>query len=51
MKYAWIDSQRDAYAREALCETLGVSPSGWVSGKRGGGRQKRLSDAQLLMLI
>jgi putative transposase len=51
VKYAWIDSQRDAYAREALCETLGVSPSGWVSGKRGGGRQKRLSEAQLLMLI
>jgi putative transposase len=51
VKYAWIDSQRDAYARETLCEALGVSPSGWVSWKRGGGRQKRLSDAQLLMLI
>lgn len=51
MKYAWIDGQRDAYALEALCEALEVSSSGFACWKRGGGRQKRLSDAQLLTLI
>ena len=51
MKYAWIYTQRDAYALQALCDTLGVSPSGFEAWKRGGGRQKRLSDAQLLTLI
>lgn len=51
MKYAWIDTQRDAYALQALCEALGVSPSGFDAWKRGGERQKRLSDTQLLTLI
>ncbi len=51
MKYAWLDTQRDAYALQALCEALGVSPSGFDAWKRGGGRQKRLSDTQLLTLI
>ncbi len=51
MKYAWIDTQRDAYALQALCEALGVSPSGFDAWKRGGGRQKCLSDAQLLTLM
>jgi putative transposase len=51
VKYAWIDTQRDAYALQALCEALGVSPSGFDAWKRGGGRQKCLSDAQLLTLI
>lgn len=51
MKYDWIDTQSDAYALEALCEALGVSPSGFACWKRGGKRPKRLSDTQLLALI
>ena len=51
MKYAWIDKQRGSYALEALCTTLGVSASGFADWKCGGGRHKRLSDAQLLTLI
>lgn len=51
MKYAWIETQRDAYALQALCDTLGVSPSGFDAWRRGGERQKRLSDTQLLTLI
>lgn len=35
MKYAWLDTQRDAYALQALCEALGVSPSGFDAWKRG----------------
>jgi len=51
VKYAWIDTQRDAYALQALCETLGVSPSGFAAWRGGGQRQRRLSDGQLLTLI
>ena len=51
MKYAWIDKQRDSYGLEALCASLGVSSSGFAAWKRGGCRQKRLSDTQLLTLI
>lgn len=51
MKYAWIEKQRDPYTLEALCTALGVSASGFADWKRGGGRHKRLSDAQLLTLI
>ena len=52
MKYAWIEAQRKAYPVPAMCETLGVSASGYRAWKRGGtpGR-KRLTAAQLLALI
>jgi putative transposase len=51
VKYAWIEEQRGPYTLEALCTALGVSASGFADWKRGGGRHKRLSDAQLLTLI
>ena len=51
MKYAWIERQRGSYALEALCTALGVSPSGFAAWNRGGQREIRLSDAQLLALI
>jgi putative transposase len=51
VKYAWIERQRDSYALGALCTALGVSPSGFATWNRGGQREKRLSDAQLLALI
>jgi len=51
VRYAWIEQQRGSYALEALCEALGVSPSGFATWKHGGGCQKRLTDTQLLTLI
>jgi putative transposase len=51
VKYAWIEKQRDSYPLEALCECLGVSASGFASWRHGPRRQKRLTDAQLLVLI
>lgn len=52
MKYAWIDRHVTQYLLVALCDTLGVSISGYRAWKRGGrpGRQ-RLTDDQLLALI
>jgi putative transposase len=52
MKYAWIDTQRNAYPLPVMCETLTVSISGYRAWKRGGSpHRKRLTDAQLLALI
>lgn len=51
MRYAWIENQRGSYALEALCEALGVSPSGFAAWKRGGSCRRRLTDTQLLTLI
>lgn len=51
MKYAWIDRQRDSYPLQALCETLGVSTSGYAHWKQGTGPTQWLSDQQLLALI
>lgn len=51
MKYAWIDSQRDAYPLQTLCAMLGVSTSGYADWKTCGGPTHWLSDAQLLVLI
>lgn len=51
MKYAWIDRQRGSYGLEFLCTALGVSPSGYSSWKHGGGCRKRLTHAQMLVLI
>lgn len=51
MKYAWIDSQRDSYPLQALCEMLGVSTSGYAEWKKCGGPTRWLSDEQLLALI
>ncbi len=51
MRYAWIDSQRDSYPLQALCEQLGVSTSGYADWKKCGGPTHWLSDEQLLTLI
>lgn len=52
MKYAWIESQRQAYPLPAMCTTLTVSISGYRAWKGGGSsHRKRLTDAQLLALI
>ena len=52
MKYAWINGQRQAYPLPAMCTTLTVSISGYRAWKRGGSsNRKRLTDAQLLVLI
>ena len=51
MKYAWIDSQRDSYPLQAMCEMLGVSTSGYADWKKSGGPTHWLSDEQLLALI
>ena len=49
MKYAWINQHVTQYLLAVLCDTLGVSISGYRAWKRGGkpGRQ-RLTDAPLL---
>jgi transposase InsO family protein len=52
VKYAWIDSQRQAFDLAELCDVLGVSVSGYRAWKRGGTPdRKRLTDAQTLALI
>jgi putative transposase len=51
VKYAWIDSQRDSYPLQALCEMLNVSTSGYAEWKKCGGPTHWLSDEQLLALI
>jgi putative transposase len=51
VKYAWIDSERGRYPLAALCQTLGVSESGYGHWKGGGSGRTRLSDAALLALI
>lgn len=51
MRYAWIKEQRGSFPLEALCQALGVSPSGFAAWRRGGSWRGRLTDAQLLTLI
>lgn len=52
MKYAWIDSHRQAHGLVEPCAVLGVSISGYQAWKRGGtAERKRLTDAQMLALI
>lgn len=51
MRYAWIDSQRDSYPLQTLCEMLDVSTSGYADWKKCGGPTHWLSDEQLLALI
>jgi len=51
VKYAWIDSQRDSYPLQVMCEQLGVSTSGYADWKKSGGPTHWLSDEQLLALI
>lgn len=51
MKYAWIDSQRDSYPLQVMCEQLGVSTSGYADWKKSGGPTHWLSGEQLLALI
>lgn len=51
MRYAWIDSQRDSYPLQALCDLPDVSISGYVLWKKSGGPAHWLSDEQLLTLI
>lgn len=51
MKYAFIQSEEKTYPREILCHVMEVSPSGYAAWRRGGTRQKRLTDLQLLTMI
>jgi putative transposase len=51
VKYAWIDSQRDSYPLQTLCEQLGVSTNGYADWKKSGGPTHWPSDAQMLALI
>lgn len=52
MKYAWIDMHCQGYGVDEMCAVLDVSESGYRSWKLGGKpRRKRLSDAQMLVLI
>jgi putative transposase len=52
MKYAWIEAQRKVYPLPVMCETLGVSVSGYRAWRGGGSpARKRLTHAQLLALI
>jgi putative transposase len=51
VRYAWIDSQRDSYPLQAMCELLGVSTSGYADWKKCEGPTHWLSDGQLLALI
>lgn len=52
MKYAWIDAQRAEYPLPDMCETLGVSASGYRAWSRGGTPDStRLSDPQAVALM
>ena len=51
MRYAFIESQETHYPKEVLCRAMEVSPSGYADWKRGGKRQKRLTDLQLVTLM
>jgi transposase InsO family protein len=52
VKYAWIDEQRNDYARDELCSVLEVSVSGYRSWtRRGTPERTRLTEAQMLALI
>ena len=52
MKYAWIEAHTRVWPVSAMCEVLGVSPSGLKAWRSGGKRSsERLTDAQLLELI
>lgn len=51
MKYAWINGHRREFELTELCAALGVSASGYRSWKRGSAARKRLTDAQMLVLI
>lgn len=51
MKYAWIDSQRDSYPLQAMCEQLSESTSSYANWKKCGGPPHWLRDEQLLTLI
>ena len=52
MKYAWIDAQRRDYPLPDMCETLGVSISGYRAWRGGGSPgSTRPNDAQATALI
>ena len=52
MKYAWIDTHREEFELEPICEALTVSMSGYRAWKGGGSPNRtRLTDAQMLSLI
>ena len=52
MKYAWIDARRAEYPLPDMCETLGVSASGYRAWGRGGTPEStRLSDPQAVALM
>jgi putative transposase len=51
VKYAFIQSEEKAYPRELLCKVMEVSASGYAEWKRGGVRQKRLTDLQLVTMM
>jgi transposase InsO family protein len=51
VKYAWIDAQR-SFDLSRMCSVLDVSVSGYRAWKRGGTpERKRLTDAQMLVLV
>jgi transposase InsO family protein len=52
VKYAWIDAQTKRFALAEMCDTLGVSISGYRAWKRGGtADRKRLTAGQTLAMI
>lgn len=52
MKYAWIDTHRETFGLDEMSTVMNVSVSGYRVWKRGGkSERKRLTDAQMLMLI
>jgi putative transposase len=48
VKYAWIERHRNAYPVGLMCESLGVSKSGWYAARRRAPSQRAVENARLV---
>jgi putative transposase len=48
VRYAWIERHRDAYPVGLMCESLGVSKSGWYAARRRAPSQRAVENARLV---
>jgi putative transposase len=51
VRYAWIERHRSAYPVELMCQSLGVSKSGWYAARSRAPSQRDEENARLVTRI